>query len=292
MSRNRRLLVAALTAIALFSAIVLTAGLSALQVSPEREPQIPRRETPATTSGPSAPETAVVSHAETLTERGLVPMIILVLALAVVVIFMIVTAEGRRFLVYTLLALLLLLFIVLMRERPAGLPQSTPVPVQESEETPATPQPLVFEPPPWLILGASLAVALLLVGTIALAGMRLSRRKRTSFSPTPLPELAEEARQALADLWSGVDLRETIIRCYRDMSDTLQQHRGLRRGPAMTPEEFAHALASTNLPQADIWRITRLFERVRYGPHAPQPEEEAEAIACLTAIVQACEKPA
>jgi hypothetical protein len=150
---------------------------------------------------------------------------------------------------------------------------------------------LDFEPPPWLILGASLGLALLFIGAITWAGVRLSRRRRPSFTPSPLPELAEEARQALFDLRSGLDLRNTIIRCYQEMSETLQQYRGLRRNTAMTPQEFARALAPTNLPQADIWRITNLFERVRYGQHAPAPEEEQEAIACLTAIVQACEEP-
>ena len=46
--------------------------------------------------------------------------------------------------------------------------------------------------------------------------------------------------------------------------------------------------AAASLPLADIWRITRLFERVRYGQHVAEPIEEAEARACLEAIVRAC----
>lgn len=290
MSRNRRLLVAALTAIALFAAVVLAAGLSALPVE-ERTAGIPRRQAPTGTPEAGAPESTMEMHPETMTERSLVPMILIAIALIALIIFLLVTAEGRKLLVYTLLTLLLLLFVLLLREQPASAPQSTVTPAQESAATPApVPPPLVFEPPPWLVLGASLGLALLLVGAIALAGLRLARRQRASFSPSPLPELAEQARQALADLRAGQDLRGTIIRCYREMGETLQQHRGFRRSPAMTPEEFARGLALTNLPQAEIWRITRLFERVRYGQHEPAPEEETEAIVCLTTIVQACEE--
>jgi hypothetical protein len=290
MSRNRRLLVAALTAMALFSTIILSAGLAAFQGEQDRASSLPRRETLPTTPEPGAPEIAVEVHAETLPERTVLPMILIAIALVIVIIFMIVTAEGRKLLVYTLVIVLLLLFVLLLREQPAGQPQSRPTPALESAETPAAGPPLVFEPPPWLILGVSLGLALLIMGAIALAGLRLSRPKPLPFVPSPLPELAAEARQALADLRAGVNLRDTIIRCYGDMGETLQQHRGLRRSPAMTPEEFARGLASTNLPQADIWRITTLFERVRYGQHKPAAEEESEAIVCLTAIVRACEE--
>lgn len=293
MSRNRRLLVAALTVIALFSAIVLTAGLSSLPGDEQRPSSLSPRVTPIETPEASVTESAVEAHAETLSERTLLPMVIIAISLLVLIIFMIVTAEGRKMLIYALLMLLVIVFVVLLREPPpAGLPEPDETPAQASEETSSAPATtFAFEPPPWLILGASLGLALLLIGGIALAGVRLSRRQRPTFTPSPLPELAEEARRALFDLRAGLDLQNTIIRCYQEMSETLQEYRGLRRNTAMTPQEFARALAPTNLPQADIWRITNLFERVRYGQHKLAPEEEKEAIACLTAIVQACEEP-
>lgn len=292
MSRNRRLLVAALTAIALFSAIMLAAGLSSLPREEQRVSSLQSHEAPPGTPEAMETEMPVVAHAETLPERTLLPMIILALALLVLIIFMIVTAEGRKMLVYALLILLVLLFVLLLREPPSGLPESTAPPAQAGTETPAaSPSTFAFEPPSWLVLSASLLLALLLIGVLALIGVHLARRKGPLVSPSPLRELAEEARQALFDLRVGLDLRNTIIRCYQEMSETLQEYRGLRRNTAMTPKEFARALAPTNLPHEDIWRITGLFERARYGQHTPAPEEEEEAIACLTAIVQACEEP-
>jgi hypothetical protein len=289
MFRNRRLLVAALTTIALFSVVMLAAGLSTLQPPPAGAPPALNGPTPGSTEeGTSALQGEVRS--ETLPPRSLFPIIVIALALVIVIIFMVVTAEGRKMLVYTLLVLLLLAIVLLLRERIPGPSGSTATPVREAGETPIAPAvDVVAEPPSWLILGAGLGLALVICGVTAVVSTRLWRRTRRPARLSPLPELAEEARQALANLQAGFDLRDTIIRCYHEMGQTLQRHRGIRRSPAMTPEEFARSLMAVDLPQGDVWRITQLFERVRYGQHLPGKEEEAEAIASLSSIVQACE---
>ena len=53
----------------------------------------------------------------------------------------------------------------------------------------------------------------------------------------------------------------------------------------MTPRDFEAHLASRGFRDEHIGRLTRLFETVRYSSSDPGPEAEAEAIACLTAIV-------
>lgn len=289
MPRHRRLLVLMLTTVATLAILALAAGLPTLRIAPLPaalpSPAAPARETPA--SATVSPEGL---HPETIQERGLLPVILIALALLILVIFMLVTAEGRKMLVYTVLMLLLLAVVLLLRGRPAeeGKGRAT-MPAAAAEETPAAePVAPAFEPPPWLVLSASVAAGLLIVGVGVWAGRRLRRRFRPR-GPDLLPALAEEARQAIADIQAGQDLHDTVLRCYREMVRTLQERRDIRRGPAMTPQEFARGLAATDLPQADIWRITRLFERARYGQHPADQEEEAEAVACLQAIVRACE---
>lgn len=104
---------------------------------------------------------------------------------------------------------------------------------------------------------------------------------------TTLDHLAVEASEAIQDLQSGADLKDTILNCYLEMSNALQSQRGIQRKTAMTPREFEIELERSGLPQEQIRRLTRLFEMVRYGNLSLGQEEQAEAITCLQAIVDA-----
>ncbi|HWQ12371.1 MAG TPA: DUF4129 domain-containing protein, partial [Roseiflexaceae bacterium] len=106
-----------------------------------------------------------------------------------------------------------------------------------------------------------------------------------------LAQLAREAGAALAGLEAGADLRNTVLRCYAEMSRVLEARRGIQRDKTTTPREFEARLAAAGLRDEHIRRLTRLFERVRYGPRAPGPREEREALACLRAIVEAYGTP-
>jgi hypothetical protein len=55
----------------------------------------------------------------------------------------------------------------------------------------------------------------------------------------------------------------------------------------MTPREFVRSLTAMGLPELAVQRLTRLFEDVRYGARVTGDQEEGEAIASLTAIVDA-----
>jgi hypothetical protein len=97
-----------------------------------------------------------------------------------------------------------------------------------------------------------------------------------------------EAREAVEDLRAGADLRDTVMRCYFEMSRVLDETRGLHREEAMTPREFAHTLKEVGLPGMAVERLTQLFESVRYGAHVSEEREEKDAIACLETIIEAC----
>jgi hypothetical protein len=47
-------------------------------------------------------------------------------------------------------------------------------------------------------------------------------------------------------------------------------------------------LEEAGLPGKHVQQLTRLFEQVRYGAKVSDEQKERQAIACLTAIVEAC----
>jgi hypothetical protein len=149
------------------------------------------------------------------------------------------------------------------------LPQPTPAPLATSPL--GTPPPILL----WL-------VGIVLLGSSLLLGARIfiSSRKTTTIELVGLE--AEKAWQALK---SGLDLKDVIVRCYRQMGQALQQEQGLERKDFMTTGEFENLLESAGLPHEPIHQLTRLFEAVRYGNSQPDPADEQRAIHCLEAII-------
>jgi hypothetical protein len=136
-------------------------------------------------------------------------------------------------------------------------PDATPVPPPppSAEPFPA----FVANPAPWLIIVVSAI----------------------------LTRLADEAQAALANIQAGADLRDAVLRCYREMGQILSEQHGIERPRGTTPREFEEQLAAVGLRDEHIQQLTRLFERVRYGARQANEREEREAVVCLTAIVQA-----
>lgn len=138
--------------------------------------------------------------------------------------------------------------------------------------------------PYWLTWAASFILALALVAGLMGVVWAVSRRRPKS---VPMRELAQGAQAALEALQAGADFRNTVIRCYREMSEALRAQRGIQRQGTMTPREFESRLIQLGVPGAPIRQLTRLFELVRYGAVTPGKAEEDQAISCLTAIVEA-----
>ena len=101
-------------------------------------------------------------------------------------------------------------------------------------------------------------------------------------------KIAGIARSSLRDISSGRDSTDVIINCYFRMSDVVSDKRNLNRGVAMTPNEFAGRLEQAGLPGDAVRRLTRLFEKVRYGGHRTDSSAVNEAVACLTTILHYC----
>jgi hypothetical protein len=147
---------------------------------------------------------------------------------------------------------------------------------------------LTEEPPAWFD-AATLAFTLVLLAFALLIGWWVWRRMNGR-ETMALDSVGRDAEAALAELRSGANLQDTIVRCYFDMNHSLAGSLGLRRPEGMTPREFEEIMTGEGLPPEEVQRLTRLFEKVRYGAADADAEDQAEAIACLEAIVKSIQQ--
>jgi hypothetical protein len=217
-------------------------------------------------------------------------LILSVIFLPLAILYLIVSPEARNRMLrnLVLLAWIALLFLLIRRQprlfEPIEL-LSVDGEVEALQGEVATAE-FVAQPPPWAVTALAILLALLLAAAVVGLAWIVWRRLRPAASP--LEQLAGEAAGALRALQAGADLRDTVLRCYAEMSRAVSVERGLRREAAMTPREFERRLAEAGLPATPVQQLTRLFEAVRYGARAPGVEEERQAIACLTDILDAC----
>lgn len=169
----------------------------------------------------------------------------------------------------------LLLMIMLFPGSNIDAPAEIPIPTMTSQ--PVVTSPLGSAPPSllWLV-----GIGLLII--TVLVAMWMFTPVRQAGPPDLLGLEAERARQALI---SGVDLKDVIINCYRQMSLTMKQDQGIEREEFMTTGEFETVMKSVGVPQEPIHLLTRLFEAVRYGHWQPDAVDEQQAIQCLEAIM-------
>ncbi|HVN16136.1 MAG TPA: DUF4129 domain-containing protein [Anaerolineales bacterium] len=149
----------------------------------------------------------------------------------------------------------------------------------------------IFVPPhvsSWLVFLVSVAVAVILVALVWTISHWWRRRQAFFASQRPLEEFGEIARHSLDELSTGRAWDDVIVDCYARMSKVVEKRRGLTRHYAMTPSEFAARLEISGLPGDAVHKLTRLFERVRYGARASTQDEINEAVNCLTAIMSYC----
>ena len=174
-------------------------------------------------------------------------------------------------------ALVIIGFVFLILQLPSSgnaIPVEMPLP---------TPPPLVTSPlgpvPPlllWLV-GIGLLVGSTLMGVWIFSSS--SNRAKT------IALVGLEAEKAWQALQTGLDLKDVIVKCYRQMSLALEKERGIEREESMTTREFEGLLEAVGIPHDPIHQLTQLFEAVRYGNWQPNPTDEQKAIHCLEAIM-------
>lgn len=226
---------------------------------------------------------------------------IIVLGLPLVIIYSLLAPEARKSLLKGMLPVILfgLLLYVALRASSNLEDQVEPTPTVvagAAQTAPALEQPLETSAgetgeidgaaPQWLIWGTIVSLALIIALVLVGVG-RFALRYRPRQAP-PLIDLADQAEDAVDAIRAGADLRDTILLCYYRMSQTLQEQRGIWREMAMTPREFETYLARSGIPGEHVRRLTRLFEKVRYGAKAIGEEDERQALSSLGAIVEYC----
>ncbi len=220
------------------------------------------------------------------------------LLLAVAVVISLIVPSLRRFL-FTRIALLLVFLLVagvlfdtlgpLVAGGGAGIGSSAEAPPAPPNDTPpaatgSRPLPAAGAPPGWL---STLVGALAAAGLAALAIWVARRRRPARAAPDARELLADEAQQAIVALQRGADLRSTVLACYESMCRVLRQEQGLVVDTTMTAREFELLLAKAGVDDGAVHRLSRLFERVRYGRGAPDAAAAQEAEFCLQAVVAA-----
>jgi hypothetical protein len=115
------------------------------------------------------------------------------------------------------------------------------------------------------------------------------RALRTESEPAVAKEaMLKEAEQAVQSLEAGQKLESVILRCYHEMSRSLQASQGVVRDRAMTVVEFEDVLRSQGFPASPVHQLTNLFERARYGDLPMGGDDEARAITSLNAVIEFC----
>ena len=271
--------------LAIAAMIVLSAGLSQLEFSPERPlPQF--RPSPV-----QAIDNSKLGGGDILLAIFRAFLALSLVLLPVLIVYLIISPKARKRVLQQLVlsSFLVLLFYLLTRQiHPTARDQ----PVELAGGAPALPEgsavpmpEFVAAPPPWLGIVISLLIALIIVGVLVGLALLVARRRRSS--DTAFQQLARSAQDTLDALQGGADLKNAVIRCYLEMSRVVRERRGLQRQADMTPHEFQNELEKAGLPGEPVRQLTRLFEDVRYGDKAPGEREGQQAVVCLQAIVEA-----
>jgi hypothetical protein len=188
-----------------------------------------------------------------------------------------ITAYLKPMFVICLIVISILYFILLLPKTEKSVTVEMSIPTAEAPIT----SPLGPVPP-----GLFWLVGLGLLVTGVLVGIRIftsSTKKVTSIDLIGL-----EAEKAWQELRTGLDLKDVILKCYRQMSLALEKEQGIERKEYMTTREFEKLSESVGVPYPPIHQLTQLFEAVRYGNGQPDPADEELAIHCLETIVVYC----
>jgi hypothetical protein len=286
----KKLRLLALLGIALVTMSLLIGGLAKLEFLPgEPFPLAALLQSLQNDSTPILPSLPVPT--------GIVRLVLVCIwvLLIIAVVAFIISPEVRRETIKRIIRYAILFLIIFgliqmlqpMLQTPEGLTQESgaagPLDPEAIEPLPAPPN-FVVNPPQWFVAGVTILLISLVLLTLWFIWRHFTRQNEEA--ETPLEQLTREAQAALKGIQTGADLKDTIMRCYFEMSQILRNERGILRQEAMTPREFEQHLARSGLDSEHIQRLTRLFEHVRYGSKTAGRQEEQEAVACLSAIVQ------
>lgn len=215
--------------------------------------------------------------------------------LILVLLSMLITRRGRKsllvFVVLVVLAVILLnryasdlqppdnppaLATIIVESTPAA-PNLQALPVEELDAAPIS---------NWVVTLIGIVLAAILTSGLGLVLWKLAKTNQGS---NLQDSLAQQAQQAITDLQAGIEFSDVILRCYAQMSRTLQEELNLERLPDMTPREFKLRLDALGFPAEPIQHLTRLFEAARYGKLIASQAEQQLAVQSLEAVQRFCQ---
>jgi hypothetical protein len=262
----------------LISILLLAASLSNLQLQPGTS--FPGGIASDNDAQPVSPLLSIQTYSMPLL-RGILALIFIILLIDVAA--RLIALVNIKRILQLALALVVLLIIVYMLphitpDRSAYFPNASSETITPpSFEYSVTP---LGQPPQILIQLVVTGIALGL-GLLALIAV-----KRWQSSKTIEDELLQEAEQAVNALKAGADLRNVILRCYFQMTHSLQEEQGIERDHTMTVQEFERWLENLGFPSIPLIQLTSLFEKVRYGKQEMSDHDEHIAIESLNEIIQ------
>jgi hypothetical protein len=142
----------------------------------------------------------------------------------------------------------------------------------------AAPRNIRFDWMPVIVVG-SLTVAVLTAVAFAFVRSRETARPRRA-----VEALVLALEQTLEDLRAEPDPRRAVIAAYSQMEHALGRA-GLARRPSEAPREYLfRVLPVVGAGAASVERLTALFERAKFSPHAIDGAMKEEAIAALESL--------
>jgi uncharacterized membrane protein YidH (DUF202 family) len=134
--------------------------------------------------------------------------------------------------------------------------------------------------------GPVIVVSVLAVLALAAAAWFVvdRRRPRAPRIAQPAAELVLALERTIADLRAEPDPRTAVIAAYAQMERALAEA-GLPREPAEAPREYlGRVLPSVGAQTGSVERMTSLFERAKFSPHAIDATMKEEAIHALESL--------
>ncbi len=292
--RSRQNLVAILFLVAAVAVILLFAsGLSTVNLRPGGSLNVFAALTDL--MSPAEVETPLATELD-VQDEGLLPVlgfarVLFWILLFLALVYAFVSPQFRKQVIRTAIFVAVMIFALnrLRETLTPKEPEETPVGLAEQPPPGAyanalpDPPSIVTSTPDWIVWTITILFALLLVVLVWFLWRRLRPRAEEEDGQA---QVAQRAGAALSELERGGDLREVILRCYAQMSNVLHENSNVKRHSAMTPRDFEEHLTQLGIGDQHIGRLTRLFEAARYSTGVPGPAAEAEAMDCLSAIVQ------
>jgi hypothetical protein len=157
--------------------------------------------------------------------------------------------------------------------------------------------PLLLNPPTVDFVGILLVAAVAIVALIVWRGLRTGRGRTAPFEDAD--HLLADQRRKLADILDGTAIRlntgsayrETVIRCYKMISELLEERSELD-GSVLTAREFRERVTEmlkVDSPHLD--ELTELFEVARYSESEITEWQSREAANCLSSLSESLKQP-